>query len=181
MPKTSGFTPIKLRLNRRNPGFTLVELLVVIAIIGILASIGLASFNSSQAKSRDAKRKADLQQIGGALELYYNDYGQYPASTDGIMNGCLDGISACTWGTSPFTDSKTTYMVKLPADPMSPQYNYYYNSTPVSGLNTSYVLYAHLEDSQDKNILKPPLSYPTQCGASNATCNYGISSANISP
>lgn len=31
-------------------------------------------------KSRDAKRAADMRQISSALELYYNDYGGYPAA-----------------------------------------------------------------------------------------------------
>jgi len=166
MPKTSGFT--------------LVELLVVIAIIGILAGIGLSTFTSSQAKSRDAKRKADLQQIGSALELYYNDYGQYPApDANGNIMGCTDGLSQCSWGSMAFSNSKTIYMSKLPADPMS-QYNYYYNAIQVSGLYTSYTLYAHLENSQDKNLLKSIL-YSTQCGGGVTECNYGISSANTTP
>ncbi len=53
-------------------GFTLIELLVVIAIIGILSSVVLASLNSARAKSRDARRIADLKQIATALELYYD-------------------------------------------------------------------------------------------------------------
>lgn len=36
-------------------GFTLIELLVVVAIVGILASVVLASLNSSRAKGRDAR------------------------------------------------------------------------------------------------------------------------------
>ena len=53
---------------RLHHGFTLIELLVVITIIGILAGIGLNSFQSSQKKSRDATRKSDLRQISHALE-----------------------------------------------------------------------------------------------------------------
>ncbi|MCX6731429.1 MAG: prepilin-type N-terminal cleavage/methylation domain-containing protein, partial [Candidatus Parcubacteria bacterium] len=59
-------------------GFTLIELLVVISIIGLLSSIVLASLNSARAKARDAKRMSDLHQLQLALELYYNQYGQYP-------------------------------------------------------------------------------------------------------
>src|SRR4030067_3465886 len=54
-------------------GFTLIELLVVIAIIGILASFAFASFTSAQAKGRDSRRKADLDAIVKALELYKSD------------------------------------------------------------------------------------------------------------
>jgi type II secretion system protein G len=66
-------------------GFTLVELLVVIAIIGLLASIILISLNNAKAKARDVKRLSDMKQIEIALEMYYDDYGQYPNSD---FQGC---------------------------------------------------------------------------------------------
>lgn len=50
-------------------GFTLIELLVVITIIGILATFVVISFASAQKKTRDAKRKSDLNAIGKALAL----------------------------------------------------------------------------------------------------------------
>ncbi len=54
----------------RKYGFTLVELLVVIAVIGLLSGIAVVSLNTSRAKARDAKRKADLKQIDTAIQLY---------------------------------------------------------------------------------------------------------------
>jgi len=59
-------------VNKRK-GFTLIELLVVIALIGILASFAIASFTSAQAKGRDSRRKADLDAMKKALELYKSD------------------------------------------------------------------------------------------------------------
>lgn len=167
----------------KKTGFTLIELLIVIVIIGILATVGLGSFSSSQMKSRDAKRKADLQQISRALELYYNDYGQYPApagDVNGNFKGCgPGGITACSWGdiNTPFSNSKTIYMIRLPADPAA--YHYYYTATAAltSGLYTKYQLYTHLENNQDKSIL-PVITNPTQCGG---TCNFGVSSSNTTP
>lgn len=80
-------------IKRTKKGFTLIELLVVIAIIGILASVVLASLNSARAKSRDARRVADLKQVQLALELYADSHSQaYPATAD--ISGQLTG-AAC--------------------------------------------------------------------------------------
>ena len=66
--------------NKNEKGFTLIELLVVIAIIGLLASVVLLALNSARAKSRDAKRLADVRQLASALELYFNDINSYPTN-----------------------------------------------------------------------------------------------------
>ncbi len=73
-------------------GFTLIELLVVIAIIGLLASVILLALNSARAKSRDAKRVADVRQLSNALELFYNDAGGYPASLASLITSNFIGI-----------------------------------------------------------------------------------------
>ncbi len=65
-------------MSKKLKAFTLIELLVVISIIALLSSIGAASLNSTRAKARDAKRKADLKTIALALELYFDANGKYP-------------------------------------------------------------------------------------------------------
>lgn len=154
----------------RKQGFTMVELLVVIVILGILSVLGMGAFQSSQMKSRDSRRKSDLKQISGALEMYYNDHLAYPASTTNLIQN--DVPAAINWGTL-FNDSNgTVYMVILPQDPQ--QNTYYYAST-----GTAYQLYALLENEQDRDI---GVYAGTVCLSSPATaCNYGISSSNITP
>ena len=69
--------------------FTLLELLVVIAIIGILISLGVASFSNAQRKSRDSRRREDLKSVQNGLEQYYADNnGSYPseATMDDVVN-----------------------------------------------------------------------------------------------
>ena len=61
-------------------GFTLVELLVVVSIIGILASVVAINANSARRQSRDSRRKSDIQNVAGALELYYADHHAYPTA-----------------------------------------------------------------------------------------------------
>jgi len=70
-------------------GFTLVELLVAMTIFAIVSSMALVSFRSSRISSRDAKRKADLEQIRSALEMYRTDNGTYPSGL-GELSGYLE-------------------------------------------------------------------------------------------
>ncbi|MEK7082655.1 MAG: type II secretion system protein, partial [Patescibacteria group bacterium] len=124
----------------KKQGFTLIELLVVIAIIGVLASVVLASVNTARAKSRDARRIADLKQIQLALELYYDTNNQYPLGSQG----------SGTWSShAPSYGNNDNYIVGLaptyiPILPRDPRYDeggqgYLYNSN-----GTDYSLIAHL-------------------------------------
>ncbi len=78
-------------------GFTLIELLVVIAIIGILSAVGLTSYRSANAKARDSRRQADVQQLRSALEMYKTDSatGRYPTTgqwaNGTVLNSYLSG------------------------------------------------------------------------------------------
>jgi prepilin-type N-terminal cleavage/methylation domain-containing protein len=55
-------------------GFTLVELLVVVAIIAVLASMLFPVFGRARAKARQVRCLANLRQVGGAVEMYAQDY-----------------------------------------------------------------------------------------------------------
>jgi general secretion pathway protein G len=63
---------------RKRKGFTLIELLIVITIIGILAVALVPRISQGPARARDVQRKADMQNIASALELFYADTGSYP-------------------------------------------------------------------------------------------------------
>ena len=67
-------------MTKNKSGFTLIELLVVIAIIGLLSTLSVLALNAARARARDAKRISDVQQMQTALEMYYNDMNNYPAS-----------------------------------------------------------------------------------------------------
>lgn len=155
---------------RTQTGFTLIEILVVIVIIGILSTIGLGAFRSSQVKSRDARRRADLRHVAEALEAYYNDEGRYPVEAD--FQALLDTPN------SDFTHtSGTVYMVDVPVDPgKSTQTNYDY-VTDAQG--TYYRLYARLENELDSEVDVDGYT-GTDCGGSETVCNFGVASSNTS-
>ncbi len=66
---------------KNKKGFTLIELLIVIVIIGILAGIvvGIVGTNARR-KANDANAKAVVHELQNALEQFYVDAGEYPAS-----------------------------------------------------------------------------------------------------
>ncbi|HVY67657.1 MAG TPA: hypothetical protein VHA30_02045, partial [Patescibacteria group bacterium] len=54
-----------------------------------LIDAAIPAVGTARAKSRDAKRFADIRQISSALELYANDHGGYPAGDHGQPAGAV--------------------------------------------------------------------------------------------
>lgn len=167
---------------RRNiKGFTLIELMLVMALVGILATIGLGSYSTATVKSKDTKRKTDLNQISKALESFNNDVARYPKvdvngnmtcpGSSGSEVGCLGSVYAY------IGDNRTTYMVDFPTDPLSGN-NYVYVPSADYG---SYSLYAALENDQDKDWVKTSDGDNTDWGVSCGSdmCNYKITETGL--
>ncbi len=117
-----------------NKSFSLVELLIVVAIILILATVSVIALKDQQAKARDAKRISDIRQLRTALEFYYSDEGEYPIVTNKIFLGAADKSKLCSKESGGFVSSQTecqadtTYMAKVPADPLVGR-NFFYSGT----------------------------------------------------
>lgn len=138
----------------RKLGFTLIELLVVISIIGILAGISLVALQGARSGARDAKRKADLEEVRSGLEIYRTDCGAYPATLS--FGGSLVGD-----GSSASCAVSNTYLSSIPQDPRSPTYSYFY-----SGTATTYIVCAYLEQGGGGDT--------SGCGTCGATCNLKV-------
>jgi type II secretion system protein G len=159
-----------VKRSRLKPAFTLIELLVVIIILGILAALITGNFFTSLKKGRDAKRKADLEQVQRALELHYEDNRAYPEAI--YVSG----------GEISDTETGKVYMKKVPVDPQGSTYGY---ETDEDG--TYYKLYACLEN--DQQILpyeSTPVDFDCEHNCKNqleeeVACIWGISSPNTEP
>jgi len=155
-------------------GFTLIELLLVIMILGLLATLLAGNFFTSLKKGRDARRKADLNQIQKALELYYEDKRAYPATLS--FGSKLCETEACD-------PSEKVYMQKVPSDPTNIEYGY---ETDTNG--TLYRLYACLENEQQilpyESTNVDSYTCERECkntSDANVDCIFGISSTNTNP
>ncbi len=78
-------------------GFTLIELLVVIAIISILAGQLLPALSTAREKGRQANCINNLKQFSIAIELYTQDYKDYPPWLSSLFPSYISskGIFAC--------------------------------------------------------------------------------------
>ncbi len=123
-------------------GFTLLELLVVISLIGLLTTIAVVSFQGTNQRARDGKRKADLEQIRTALEISRSNSGTntYPTALSELVT--------------------ELYLTVLPTDPKTFTYVY----SPGSDFRT-YTLCVHLEQGDTSDACGGTAA----CGA---VCNY---------
>jgi len=142
----------------RGKGFTLIELLVVIGIMGTLITILLPNFIGGRQRSRDAKRRLDIEQISSALEQYRSVAGTYPGSL--TLNCDADKETLTYTDTSTDPDTVTTFLTTIPQDPGCSTYIY---TNPLL-TSTDYTLCAYLEASTSTT------SITSDCGENN--CNY---------
>ena len=77
----SSFMSLHTLRFKTKKAFTLVEMLIVIVIIGILAAALIPKLQGMQGRARDVARKADLNQLGTAFQVYQVDLGTYPTNT----------------------------------------------------------------------------------------------------
>ena len=70
-------------MTTKSSGFTLIELLVVVAILGIIAAIGITSYNGYVSGAKRKSAENVMQQISLGQTEYYSDNGMY------YMNSCL--------------------------------------------------------------------------------------------
>lgn len=63
----------------RRAGFSLLELVIVVSIIAILVGSVAPTVTRRLAKTRDARRLADVRAIQEAIELFHADKGRWPA------------------------------------------------------------------------------------------------------
>ena len=90
----------------------MIELLIVLSLIVILSTMGMSQYRSSVIHSREAVLKEDLFRLRDAIDQYYADKGQYPASLDALVSdGYMRRVPE-----DPFTKSNQSWQT-VPSEP----------------------------------------------------------------
>ena len=74
-------------------GFTLVELLIVVIILALLAAIVVPQFASSTDDAKLASLDTTLSNVRAAIDLYYQQHGEYPGSKTAVPSAACAGTS----------------------------------------------------------------------------------------
>ena len=149
---------------KETSGFTLIELLLTIAIISLLATFVLRSLFGVSRKASEVKHMAEIKAVVQALELYYNDHGNYPDV----------GTKYVLFSNSTFRNMLKPYMKQLPEKRANQgiPYDTYYSledfpgdlCTPDSG---AYIIHFAFKDKKLK-----PYYYETHVDGKTGTVYY---------
>ena len=74
-------------------GFTLVELLIVVIILAILAAIVVPQFSSTTDDAKASAADSTLANLRAAIDLYYQQHGEYPGSKTAVPSSACSGTS----------------------------------------------------------------------------------------
>ena len=98
-------------MTSKSSGFTLIELLVVVAILGIIAAIGIMSYNGYVGSAKKRSAENVMQQISLGQTEYYSDNGMYYRNSTGTScNPTSTTSSAIETNLLGGTDSITSEM-----------------------------------------------------------------------
>lgn len=159
--KTYKHSSFSIHRSTFTKGFTLVELMIVVGIIAVLSVAGALSYSAILKRSRDSKRKADIEQIRSALEMYRSDMGFYPNTGNGGQTD-VSNLPLVASG----------YMPSIPLDPFNAQTGFPYQYHATNGNGTNY--YGYCLSAQIENISVP--NPDTNCAAGDTAgdpYNYG--------
>lgn len=125
-------------LEERQSGFTLLELLVVLTILGLFAIIATPRVLQYLSGAKSKTATIQVEQLGGALDLYRLDLGRYPTEQEGLEALVNRPSDAARWN-GPYVKKK-----EMLVDPWGEPFRY-----RIPGQHGSYDLYSLGADKQE--------------------------------
>ena len=128
----------ELKNKRNEEGLTLIELMVVVVILGIIAAVAIPSISNAINSAKVNTTISDLATYQQALQRYYLDHGNYPASFSTLD---LKSDASGTTGTGS-TDIYGPYLNFTSTQALNDAFGHpiYYATVPVSGTDYGYYL-----------------------------------------
>lgn len=109
---------LALRPSVLSSGFTLVELLVVLAILGLLVGLVGPQVMKTLGSSKTKTARIQIEELGGALDIYRLEVGHYPTTNDGLQALVESTGDAKNWN-GPYLKKS-----QVPKDPWGFDYQY---------------------------------------------------------
>jgi general secretion pathway protein G len=103
---------------RKHRGFSLIELLVVLAILGLLAGLVGPRVMNFLGGSKSKTAKLQIEEFGGALDLYRLEVGRYPSTSEGLEALVSQPSGAANWN-GPYLKKS-----QIPQDPWGNDFQY---------------------------------------------------------
>jgi len=108
----------RLIAKRNGKGFSLIELLVVLAILGLLAGLVGPRVMNFLGGSKSKTAKLQIEEFGGALDLYRLEVGRYPNTSEGLEALVSQPSGATNWN-GPYLKKS-----QIPKDPWGNDFQY---------------------------------------------------------
>jgi general secretion pathway protein G len=99
-------------------GFSLIELIVVLVILGLLAAVVGPRVYKNLSGSKSHVAKIQIEELGGALQMYSLDMGRYPDTSEGLEALVRNPGNSESWN-GPYVSKP-----QLPKDPWGKPYVY---------------------------------------------------------
>jgi general secretion pathway protein G len=110
---------------KRNPkaGLTLLEVMVVLAIVALIAGLATPRLMESFGRAKSQTAKIQMENLKGAIQLFYLDVGRYPSEAEGLQALVVAPQGADGW-LGPYLESDThksdpwerPFLYRSPAD-----------------------------------------------------------------
>lgn len=96
----------EVRRQKRNPraGLTLLEVMVVLAIIALIAGLAAPRLMDSFGRAKARTAAIQMENIRGAVQLFYLDVGRYPSEAEGLQVLLTQPEGTASW-LGPYLDT----------------------------------------------------------------------------